>query len=213
MGESSNLLMYLAESGAAYKEIELSTIQIAKGINSTQQTVSRKLMELEKNNLIERTASTRGIKIRIKDQGLEKIKKVYLSLKNVFDEKIQSLNGTVVSGLGEGSYYTSLPNYVEQFKKKLSFIPYKGTLNLKVDYTEFLQFISSQQKIRVDGFETLTRTFGSIAAYKIKIKGIEAAIITPERTSHKKDMIEIISETYIRKKFNLKDGDTVKVSM
>ena len=213
MGELNNLLIYLAEKGALYKEIELSTIQIAEKIKSTQQTISRKLMELEKENLIERNASTRGIKVKITSNGLERINELYLTLKSVFEEKIHSLNGTIVSGLGEGSYYASLAPYVEQFKKKLGFMPYKGTLNLKVDYTDLFQFISSGEKIIIDGFKTATRSFGSIISYKIKINGIESAIIVPERTSHEKDIIEVISKTNFRKKFNLKDKDTVKISM
>ncbi|MCK5282968.1 MAG: CTP-dependent riboflavin kinase [Nanoarchaeota archaeon] len=212
MGGATNLLIYLAEKGALYKQIELSTILMAKEIKTSQQTISRKLVDLEKKRLIDRNASTRGIKITIREEGKEKLKELYLCLKSLLGEKTQSFTGTVESGLGEGSYYVSLKPYLEQFRTKIGFMPYKGTLNLKIDYTDFIRIITRQQKIVIGGFSTATRTFGSILAYKIKVNNIGAAIIIPERTSHKRDVIEVISNTYLRKKLNLKDGDKVKIT-
>lgn len=212
MGESTRLLIYLADKGALYKEIELSTIKIAKERASTQQTISRKLVDMEKNGLIGRIASTRGIKIRLRDKGVEEVKRLYITLKNIFGEKIQSFKGRVESGVGEGAYYVSLKPYLEQFRKKLGFVPYKGTLNVRVDYANFLQFITTQQKIKIDGFKASNRTFGPIVAYKTKLNRVEAAIVIPKRTSHERDVIEIISAEYLRGKFHLKDGDELEIN-
>ena len=212
MGDSNSLLIYIGEKGALYKEIELSTIQISKDTSVSQQTVSRKLIELEKEGLLKRIASTRGIKLRITNKGIEILKKVYIKLSNIFGEKKDSLGGFVESGLGEGSYYLSFRGYNEQFRKKMGIIPFKGTLNVKIDYDEFLQFIANKEKVIIDGFRAENRTFGSIIAYKIKLNSIDSAIIIPERTSHEKSTIEVISETNFRKKFNLKDGDKVSIT-
>jgi CTP-dependent riboflavin kinase len=57
--DTDKLLLYLAEKGAMRKEAELSTVQIATELGISQQSVSRKLMELEEEKLITRTASTR----------------------------------------------------------------------------------------------------------------------------------------------------------
>jgi riboflavin kinase len=212
MGDSTRLLIYLAEKSALYKQIELSTINISKETNISQQTISRKLIELEEKDLIERVASTRGIKLSIKEKGIEVLKKQYLQLRNIFEEKVQSFTGIVESGIGEGAYYVSMKQYQEQFKKKLGFTAYKGTLNVSIDYTSFLRFITSQNKIIIDGFRSENRTFGSIVAYKIKVNNVEAAIVIPERTTHNRDTIEIISPFYLRNKLNLKDGDKINIT-
>ena len=211
MNQLDELLIYLAKSGAMYKEIELSTIKISKDIKKSQQTISRRLIDLEEHNLIERTASTRGIKIKVTEKGIESLKSLYLELKNIFGEKAFSFIGAVESGLGEGSYYVSLPEYEKQFKEKLGFIPFKGTLNLRVDYATFLQFITSQKKITINGFNRDKRTFGPIVAYKITIDKISAAIIIPKRTSHERDIIEIIAPLKLRSKLHLSDKDKLEV--
>ena len=44
--------------------------------------------------------------------------------------------GTLETGLGEGGYYISKEGYMEQFNDKLSWKPYKGTFNLRLDDDE-----------------------------------------------------------------------------
>jgi len=213
MGDSEQLLIYLAEKGALKKEIELSTIKISKEFKSSQQTVSRKLVELEKNGMIHRIPSTRGIKIQISDKGIEKLRNIHVKLNNLFTAKASAIKGKVESGLGEGSYYVSLGKYYEQFKDKLGIVPFKGTLNVKVDYIDFINLISNQNKITINGFKTENRTFGDIVSYKVKVNGVPSAVVIPKRTSHDRDVIEIISGTNFRRKFHLKDGDEVEISL
>jgi len=38
-----------------------------------------------------------------------------------------------VSGKGEGRFYSSKRKYAEQFSENLGFLPYPGTLNVKLD--------------------------------------------------------------------------------
>ena len=213
MLSTTDLLIYLARKVPLYKETELSTTLIAKDTNSSQQTISRKLIELQELEFINRSPTNRGIRISFTKHGVENLKKLYSELKEIFSEKLTSFPGTVESGFGEGAYYVSLKGYTDQFREKLGIVPYKGTLNLRVDYAKFLQFITSQEKILIDGFKSSNRTFGPIVAYKIKIKDIDAAIIIPERTSHERDIIEIISSYYLRQKFDLKDKSEVKIKI
>jgi riboflavin kinase len=42
------------------------------------------------------------------------------------------LRGRVVSGLGEGQHYISRQGYLKQFREKLGFEPFPGTLNIKL---------------------------------------------------------------------------------
>ena len=48
---------------ALSKEIEISTIKMAEETGSTQQTMSRKMIELSEKGLIERSASTKGVRV------------------------------------------------------------------------------------------------------------------------------------------------------
>ncbi|MBD3163643.1 DUF120 domain-containing protein [Candidatus Woesearchaeota archaeon] len=207
--ELFKLLIYLAKKGATYKEIELSTIRIAEDNSASQQTISRNLIGLEKDSLIERLASTKGIKIRLTAKGIESLKSIHHALSSIFEKKIQSFKGKIESGLGEGAYYVSLEPYARQFREKLGIVPYSGTLNIRVNYSQFLQFAASQQEVKISGFKQAGRTFGSIVAYRIRISSTDAAIIIPERTSHERDIIEVIAESNLRKKFSLKDNDEI----
>ena len=43
------------------------------------------------------------------------------------------MRGRVVGGLGQGQYYISRKGYRHQFIQKLGFVPFPGTLNIKLD--------------------------------------------------------------------------------
>jgi riboflavin kinase len=210
---NDKFVICLGNRGAFYREIMLSTGEIAKEMGCSQQTISRKLRELEDDGMIKRAAGTRGTSVRVTDKGIEEMKKLYAVLKKIFAGKPAALEGVVESGLGEGSYYVSLRQYFEQFKKKLGIEAFKGTLNVRVNYIELVQFITSLQKININGFTDMNRSFGPITAYKVKVNNIEAAIVIPERTSHARDVVEVISAVNFRQRFNLKDGDKVKISV
>ena len=78
MLEKNQFLIYLAENGALTRQIELSTTKMANDLGSSQQTISRKLIELENDGLIARIPSIRGVKILILSKGCAEIKEIYL---------------------------------------------------------------------------------------------------------------------------------------
>ena len=205
-----DMLMYIAKKTGVFKALETSTIQIASELKISQQTVSRKLRDMEKQSLIKRTATQKGLLIQLDDKGRSFLKEIYRSLGSIFAEK-QELAGTIAKGIGEGRYYVSLNGYQQQFKQKLGFKAYPGTLNLKAKRSDALEFISSLQRITIDGFETKDRTFGKLIAYKVKIKNIEGAIIIPERTRHEEEIIEIIAAVNIKQKLKLKDNSKLRI--
>ena len=125
----------------AKNPIELSTYDLAKSIDKTQQTASQHLLFLEKNNLIFRYKIDGNDVIKISDSGLDYLKSVNQQITSAFDENTSSIiTGTLFSGLGEGAYYISLPGYKKQFISKLGFKPYPGTLNLKISDVLHKQF-------------------------------------------------------------------------
>ena len=67
--------------------------------------------------------------------------------------------------------------------------------------------------ILIPGFVKNGRTFGDVRAYKVKINGIEGAIVIPSRTIHPPKIAEIIAPVYLRKELNLKDGSRIKLKV
>ena len=213
--DHAQFLLFLAvQSGGLHSVLKTSTAKISKELEISQQTVSRKLRELKKHELISMTASSSGCSISLTTEGIELLRFQFFSLQKLFQQnKSKVLHGKVKIGLGEGRYYISRPFYLKQFKKFLGFNPFFGTLNLEVDQAELAGFVSSLPSIEISGFETEERSFGKIRAFKVLVEGKQpAAIIFPERTAHKKNEVEIIASLNLRKKFGLKEGNKVSVS-
>lgn len=206
-------LKELALLGALKNKIEISSIELGKQIETSQQTASRYLLELDKNGFIVREFGIKKQLITITSLGEEMLQKEHLDYKQIFEftDRIV-INGKVVSGFGEGSYYTEQIGYAEQFKEKLGFTPFPGTLNIEIKYVERnkLRLLKDSKAISINEFKTKNRTFGAVKCFKAKINGLEGAIVLPLRT-HYSNILEIISKYHLRKKLNLKDGDCIEI--
>lgn len=212
MYEYLELLLHTAKKEGLFGSLKSSTLKLAKELNIPQQTISRKLREMEANGLIKRSASPNGLTISLDQKGREFLQKQYHELSQIFKTKKTSITGSVEKGIGEGAYYVSQKGYQEQFRAKLGFEAFPGTLNLKVKKEELAQFLAGKESVKINGFETKTRTFGSIASYKIRVNNTEAAIVKPERARHPEDIIEIIAPINLRDSLKLKDNSKVKIS-
>ena len=208
-------LKTLAILGAHRKPLALSSMQFAEHIDSSQQTAARKLKALEEDDLIKRQFLPDGQLISITKSGIDALGRELKDYQQIFqgNGNIRTLNGRVVTGLGEGQYYISLDGYRKQFIEKLRLDPYPGTLNIKLDTgsIEFRKRIN--ESIRIMGFSDQNRTFGNGSCFRIRISGIEGAVITPERTHYPDDIIEIIAPVNLRDQLNLKDGNNVNVEV
>ena len=121
------------------------------------------------------------------------------------------LNGTIVRGLGEGTFFMSMEHYKNQIKKKLGFDAYPGTLNLKVEKNQ-INLLKKINPIKIVGFEKDNKTFGGASCYKAKIKNINGSIILPDLTKHK-GVIEFIAHVHLKSELKLKDGDKIKIEL
>ena len=209
MGKHFGFLVLIAEKTGQFVMLKTSTLSLSKELGVPQQTISRKLKDMERIGLIKRQVSPKGIILSIKDEGRKLLQKNYEKLKEILGRE-NPITGTVEKGIGEGSYYVSQKGYQSQFKEKLGFIPFQGTLNVKVGEEALAQLLSKPQ-ITIDGFYGGNRTFGSISCYKIKISSIDAVIVRPERASHPSDILEIIAPINLRNALKLKDKSKVKL--
>lgn len=119
------------------------------------------------------------------------------------------IEGTVVTGLGEGSYFMSMPHYKKEIKEKLGFDAFPGTLNIRAkEKTE----LENSKKITISGFEKNGKKFGSVSCWKARIDKIEGAIVIPEINKHK-GILEFIAPVSVKSSLGIKDGDIISVEL
>lgn len=207
-------LLELGLMNAAQQPIQISVVEFSERLRTSPMTASRRLKELEDSGLIARTRSGRSQAIIITKMGSNELKEQYLAYKSIFEAKPSiELEGTIVSGLGEGKYYLSIRGYTKQFEELLGFAPYPGTLNIK------LADESAAARVRLDNiapvyissFKTSNRTYGGIKSYVASIGGLDGAIIVPDRSHYHNDIIETIAPVSIKKTLKIDNGDSIKV--
>jgi len=207
------MLKEIALLGALRDKIEISSIELANQIDTSQQTASRYLLELDKKGMITRELGIKKQLIQITDLGKTTLQEEHLQYQQIFEltNRIY-ISGKVVSGIGEGSYYTEQINYIKQFQEKLNFKPFPGTLNIEIKHIEKnkIRLVKKYNAILINEFKNNNRTFGGVKCFHAKIENIKGAIVLPIR-SHYSNILEFISPYFLRKKLKLKDGDFVKI--
>ncbi|PIN85204.1 MAG: riboflavin kinase [Candidatus Diapherotrites archaeon CG11_big_fil_rev_8_21_14_0_20_37_9] len=209
--ENFSLALLLAKKASLYGSATVSTSELASITGFSQQSISRKLRELESEQLISRTPSSAGTEISFTEKGRNELKSYYLELGELFSKKKISLKGKLFDGHGEGAYYTSLPQYEKSFSDLLGGKIFHGTLNLIVGSAERSRFTSSKP-VEIAGFTSKERTFGGISAWPCLVNGKEKAIaIIPHRTNHPANILEIVAKVSLRKKFKMKNDSEVEL--
>jgi riboflavin kinase len=208
MKSDSEILLFIAEHAGLHRPLEMTTTSLAKNLGLSQQSISRRLIFLEKSGYITRKAKTTGIIMQLKEKGIDRLQKMHERLDRVL-KPAHSLSGKVVLGFGEGRYYVSLPQYRKEFQEKLNIDPYPGTLNIKINIDSLKGFLFNTKCINISGFSDKSRSFGDIESFLISVQGIKCAIIIPQRSAHEENIIEIISHEHLRKKLNLDVGSSV----
>ena len=195
-------LLTIIENFGLVQPIDTSTTSLSDLLCISQQSVSRILIDLEKQDFITRKTNANGISIQFKPKSIEMLKSTYDILSKYFED--HSIIGTIELGIGEGKYYVTHPHYIKHFKEKLNISnPFPGTLNIKVDVNEIKFYSTIFQPIIIKGFKTENRSFGSISCYKCIVnETIPAWALFAERTTHPEDIIEILSKDKIDKKEN-----------
>ena len=212
-------LTHLLCNGAKHNFVTITTSSLGKSIHKSQQAASKHLLELENDGFIERIMNGRKVSVKITTLGYDEMVKLSTVLKTSlesFPSEIE-LEGTLVSGMGEGAYYMSLKGYTTQFQKNIGYIPFPGTLNVKLDKKEHIESIrqfSALNGVLIKGFSDKKRTYGWVKCFGGKLnRSIDCHLIVLERTHHDSSTIELISKHNIRLKGKLKDGSAVKIKI
>ena len=121
------------------------------------------------------------------------------------------LKGLVFSGEGSGKKFVDLPWVSQQISEKLDFIPYSGTLNLRLNekslkWKKLLEKTPTEKIVPVKGY------FNG-ALFKAFIGILECAIVVPLIPDYPEDLLEVIASVNLRKALELEDGCEVKVTV
>ncbi len=212
-------LSYLLSKGAKHNYVTITTDSLGKNIKKSQQSASKHLLELEQNQFIERIISGRNISIKITSKGYSEMVKLSTILQkslNSFPSHVE-IKGTLVSGMGEGAYYMGLKGYTKQFKSKIGYVPFPGTLNVKINqkiHQEAIKQFVNLNGIDINSFSDGKRTYGWVKCFPAKINNSVACnLILLERTHHDNSVVELISKLCLRKTAKLKDGSKISIKI
>jgi riboflavin kinase len=213
-------LKLLALDGALEGELKLSCSGLADRLGASNQTASRRLQRLEEAGLVTRQTVSDGQWVEITEDGEHVLRREYEDYRAVFEgPRRVELTGTVTSGMGEGRHYISLPGYMSQFRERLDYEPFEGTLNVELSEESVRRraAMESVDPVPIDGWENEDRTYGPAVCYPATVRTGDgdryerAHVITPERTHHDEDQLEVIAPEKLRDELELADGDHVTV--
>ena len=212
-------LAHLLSKGARYNFVQITTSSLGKSIKKSQQAASKHILELENGGFIDRLMTGRQLSIKITQKGYSELVKLHSVLGSSLDSfpSYIELSGSVISGLGEGAYYMSLKGYTRQFKVKIGYIPFPGTLNIKLNQlqtTQIIQQLDEFDNIMIEPFSDGKRTYGWVKCFHVMLNNsIKCELIRLERTHHDNSVIELISKNNLRKTGRLETGSKVTVKI
>jgi len=212
-------LAELLSKGAKHNFVNITTSSLGKSIKKSQQAASKHILELEKGGFIDRIITGRQLSVKITQKGYSELVKLHSVLGPSLDSSSShlELSGSVISGLGEGAYYMSLNGYTKQFKIKIGYVPFPGTLNIKLNQlqaNQIIQQLDDLDSIIIDPFSDGKRTFGWVKCFPATLNNsIKCELIRLERTHHDNSVIELISKNNLRKTARLKAGSKVMLKI
>lgn len=119
------------------------------------------------------------------------------------------LRGTVCDGQGVAKGFTALDWVRVQFRAKVGFDPYPGTLNLRTQDAAQLACIRATPGIPImpDSAKSCPAQ-----AWRVRVAGqVIAAWILPDVPGYPADVLELMAPVSLRQALGLKTGDSVVV--
>ncbi|MFB6101063.1 MAG: DUF120 domain-containing protein [Haloplanus sp.] len=214
-------LKRIALDGGLSGRTKISCSEFAERIDASAQTASRRLQRLDEVEFIDREVLADGQLVAVTDGGVAALRREYADYRRLFEDSTTlSLDGTVTSGMGEGRHYISLPGYMSQFRERLGYEPFPGTLNVELaaESTQSRGELESLEGAAtpIDGWEDDDRTFGPATCYAAQVEAGTASydgahVIVPERTHHDATQLELIAPVKLRDELGLADGDSLTI--
>ena len=129
-------------------------------------------------------------------------------MERIADELV--FTGTVVSGRGEGRYFTRLDWVREQFIVRFGFEPLAGTFNVRVD----VRCDADLERLsKLSGIAILPPSAEYCAArcFRARVGPAEGVLVIPEVPDYPRGLLEIVAPLNLRHTIGARDGDRVGV--
>lgn len=127
---------------------------------------------------------------------------------------VLTVQGRVVTGLGQGVHFTQLEWARTKFVDIAGVNPYPGTLNLHIDGTnqrltwDAVKALPGYRIAATDGLSCDAR------CYPVRISGqLPGAVVIPEVSEYPRFQVELIAALSLREHLSLEDGDSLEFSM
>lgn len=119
--------------------------------------------------------------------------------------------GQVVSGLGEGAYFSSLEWLQRQLQTGFGFVPVPGTFNVRIAEADTARLAAELQQR--SGFAIVPPAAAYCAAkcFRAYIGPVEGVLVVPLVPNYRRDVLEILAPVYVRQALKVSDGDRVEV--
>ncbi len=127
-----------------------------------------------------------------------------------------TFRGTVFTGIGKGAYYVGHPGYKRRIREKLGYVPYPGTLNLRLSTPGDIRHrkkLREDKGVRIEPFEHKGERFSGLNCFEGEMSGTRVNLLIIEITHYDDSVMELISPVYLRGELSLRDGDRVAVTI
>jgi len=124
------------------------------------------------------------------------------------------VEGRVVSGLGEGAKYVTMPVYNILLTELLDDTPYPGTLNIDIQKS-YEELLKECPPLQIKSVVMNGREYGGFYYWfgNIVEPNIHVLVIRPFLTKHHENVLEVVAEKNLRKELGLEDGNVIKVKL
>ena len=214
------LLVVLNRQGCFIKApVSVTSNKIGIDLKISQQSANRLLKQAEDLGLITRRITKGGQEIEFTPSAIRQIRQCNVDLTKILtseEPRAISIEGKVVSGLGDGEYYVSV--YSSLFKDYIGWDPHPGTLNIKLathdDVSKSEEVFRSLPSHIFEEFRTRGRVFGEVLVWKAELyvrdSKEDVLLVRPTRTHHN-NMLEIVAKEKIRDKYTLIDDEPIVI--
>ena len=214
-------LKLVALDGALEGRTTITCSKLAGELDASNQTASRRLQRLEDADYLSRELTGDGQRVTVTEDGKRALQREYADYRRLFEGNADAtLRGTVTSGMGEGKHYISLSGYMRQFRDRLGYEPFPGTLNVDLDEESVRTRarMDALDPIEIDGWADDKRTYGPAFCWPAAIEAGDERygqvhVIAPERTHHGADQLELIAPEKLRETLPIEDDDEVSIDV
>ncbi|WP_181692734.1 DUF120 domain-containing protein [Natronomonas sp. LN261] len=213
-------LKLVALEGALEGRTTVTCSELADRLDASNQTASRRLQRLEDAGHLHREVTGNGQLVSLTDEGERALQREYADYRRLFEGDADvTLRGTVTSGMGEGRHYISLPGYMRQFRERLGYEPFPGTLNVELsdESIRTRARMDALDPVEIDGWADDERTYGPAFCWPAAVETTDGEryddvhVIAPERTHHDADQLEMIAPEKLRETLEIEDDDELNV--